>query len=113
MGSKKAKAELIAEIEAMRHRLEALGQQAGNGGRGETDHLRVAEEVGEPTYRLKMGSERIPSVTSSGTRISGSQSGTTPPKRPEYYLPATAQHLKEPPGQLGLTNENHRDSKHE
>ncbi len=60
MGAQKAKTELIAEIEAMRHRLEALGQKAGNEGRGETDHQRVAEELGEMNHRLKMGSERIP-----------------------------------------------------
>ncbi len=46
MGSKKTKAEPTAENEAMKHRLEALGQKAGNGGRGGTDHQRVAEDVG-------------------------------------------------------------------
>ncbi len=57
---KQTKGELIAENEALRHRPEALGEKAGNGGRGETDHQREAEEVRKPNHRLKMGSERIP-----------------------------------------------------
>ncbi len=43
MSSKKTKTELVAENEAMKHRLEALEQKGGNEGRNETDHHRVTE----------------------------------------------------------------------
>ena len=59
MGSKKTKHELIAGNEATRHRLEALGQIPAAGGRGETDHQRVAEELGEQNHRLPATSHNL------------------------------------------------------